>query len=331
MATYQGWAQAILNALGAPVTSSNLKFLAAWQQAEGGSAAFNPLNTTQPASGATNYNSVGVRNYGSAGQGTKATVDTLLNGHYNQIVQMLRAGNISPSHLAQAVANSPWGTGTGVQRVLGSGTVKLPSSNTLPTNGNDKPAPTSIGNLRQLAALMMMNNAANTVQGNVGGNPGALLQLATLRNQLGQAEQSFGSSPSKSPTVHGGWAGKSLDGSTQMVVGGKSPYSNLKFASHADWQHINPRLLRSINSLAAQHGMVVDIISGYRSNDYSSRVGGFKGDPHTKGLAVDAYINGRPIGDVFGANVWKQFNIRSGNVPGFYNGKPDPEHLDLIN
>jgi len=28
--------------------------------------------------------------------------------------------------------------------------------------------------------------------------------------------------------------------------------------------------------------------------------------------------------------VWAKYGIRSGNTPGFYKGKPDPEHLDLM-
>jgi len=120
MAGFTGWEKTVLRGVGAPVTRSNLRLLRAWQQAEGGSASFNPLNTTQPASGAGSYNSVGVRNYRSAAQGAQATVQTLLNGHYGPIVQGLRQ-SAHPDRIAQSIADSPWGTGSGVLRVLGSG------------------------------------------------------------------------------------------------------------------------------------------------------------------------------------------------------------------
>jgi hypothetical protein len=115
-----------------------------------------------------------------------------------------------------------------------------------------------------------------------------------------------------------------------MHVGGTNPYEGLHFAGHVDFKHVNPRLLDALNKEATKLGAKITVISGYRSNDYSSRVGGFKGDPHSKGLAVDAYIHGHPIGEVVAPEVWAKYGIRSGNTPGFYKGKPDPEHLDLM-
>lgn len=121
-----------------------------------------------------------------------------------------------------------------------------------------------------------------------------------------------------------------LTGNQPMIFGGRNDlYSNLHFASHVDFQHVNPRLLQAINKVAAKQGVIAEITSGYRSNSYSPRVGGFAGDPHTKGLAVDAYIGGHPIGEVLGPETWQKLGIVSGAVPGFYKGKPDPEHLQL--
>lgn len=118
MAAIPGWQRSVLRAIGAPATPANIRFLDLWQRAEGGTAAANPLNTTQPAAGATNYNSVGVKNYPNAGVGIHATAQTLLNGRYEPIVQGLRGG-ASLVDLARAVAASPWGTGAGVLRLLG--------------------------------------------------------------------------------------------------------------------------------------------------------------------------------------------------------------------
>jgi len=124
----QGWQQQVLAGVKAPVTPQNLQFLNAWAQAEGGSAANNPFNTTQSAPGATSYNSVGVRNFVSPAQGVQATIDTLNNGNYANILGALRNGSSAMS-AAQAVANSPWGTGQGVVNVLG-GSVPQPGGAT---------------------------------------------------------------------------------------------------------------------------------------------------------------------------------------------------------
>jgi len=109
----------ILTGIGAPATPENRRFLYAWRAAEGGTAAFNPFNTTQGAPGATNYNAAGVKNYTSEEQGVSATVKTLLNGRYGEIISALRDGGPgAPQAAAQALARSPWGTGELVLRVL---------------------------------------------------------------------------------------------------------------------------------------------------------------------------------------------------------------------
>lgn len=110
---------ALLQKLGMPVTAANMQFLRAWNQAEGmDSSHFNPFATTQGASGASDINSVGVKSYTSFDQGVQATADTLNNGLYGGILDALRSGTSAMAG-ADAVANSPWGTGTLIQRVLG--------------------------------------------------------------------------------------------------------------------------------------------------------------------------------------------------------------------
>lgn len=106
----------LLQKLNLPVTEENLKFLNAWQQAEGGSDD-NPFNTTQNADGATNFNSVGVKRYPSIEVGLDATAETLTNGMYDNILSSLQQGN-NASASADALAQSPWGTGALVQQIL---------------------------------------------------------------------------------------------------------------------------------------------------------------------------------------------------------------------
>lgn len=114
--TAEQWASELLNRLGMPVTADNVRFLVAWEAAEGGhwnnSATYNPLNTTQNAPGATPIpnNAPGVKAYTSWDQGLTATVQTLQGDkRYRPILNALKAGN-NPAAAAQAVVDSPWGT-----------------------------------------------------------------------------------------------------------------------------------------------------------------------------------------------------------------------------
>jgi hypothetical protein len=114
------WAKDFLTKLGAPVTASNVQAIAAWEQAEGTKAAYNPLATTQGGyAGETRFNSVGVKNFATYQDGIDANVKVITNGLYGNILTALQQGNNAMA-VAQAVASSPWGTGTGVERVLSS-------------------------------------------------------------------------------------------------------------------------------------------------------------------------------------------------------------------
>lgn len=122
-----------------------------------------------------------------------------------------------------------------------------------------------------------------------------------------------------------------LDGNTAMITGGTSPYSNLRFASQVDWQHVIPYLLSTVNNICRQHNVIADVNSGYRSNTYSQSSGGFSGDPHSKGVAIDAYVNGQPIctSSAIPASEFSDAGIRLGSSF-IYNGNPDNEHLDMM-
>lgn len=138
------WRQAILRGVGAPVTSENLRFLDAWAQAEGGSAANNPFNTTEGGHGAySSYNSVGVKNYGTAQGGIQATIDTLNNGRYGAIISALRSGKSAMAD-AQAEATTPWGTGSLIMKVLGGPvTGGQPTGVTSPSYGGGGASPSN--------------------------------------------------------------------------------------------------------------------------------------------------------------------------------------------
>ncbi len=115
-----GWARDFLTTLGMPITSENVRAVSAWEQAEGTKASFNPLATTQSGfTGETRFNSVGVKNYATYQDGIDANVHALTNGRYANILAALRAGD-NATAVAQAIKDSPWGTGGGVLRVLAS-------------------------------------------------------------------------------------------------------------------------------------------------------------------------------------------------------------------
>jgi murein DD-endopeptidase MepM/ murein hydrolase activator NlpD len=104
------FSRALLAILGDPNTGPNVQAIDAWQAAEGGFVHLNPLNTTQPAAGATIWNSIGVRTYPDWPTAIRATAQTLKNGQYRGILAALKAGN-SAAAVAHAVGASPWGTG----------------------------------------------------------------------------------------------------------------------------------------------------------------------------------------------------------------------------
>jgi hypothetical protein len=112
------WSKDFLDRLGMPRTSENIRAMTAWQRAEGTAARFNPLATIQGGfDGATNFNSVGVKNYVSYEDGLAANVKAITNGRYANILAALQQGT-SAMGVADAIAASPWGSGELVRRIL---------------------------------------------------------------------------------------------------------------------------------------------------------------------------------------------------------------------
>lgn len=109
----QGFASDLLSALGDQVTPQAVQGITDWENAEGGnwhnSDTFNPLNTTMPDGGSHGTNGPGVQAYSSWLNGLTATVNTLKNGLYSNVLQAIASGN--PQAIEQAVASSKWGTG----------------------------------------------------------------------------------------------------------------------------------------------------------------------------------------------------------------------------
>ena len=123
------FANAFLGAIPEPVTASNVEGIIGWEEAEGGNwvntARFNPLNTTQPFDNSWNYNfgivpgvgaqTPGVQAYNNWADGVTATVITIKNGFYPNILAAMARGDLSNEVATQqqAVINdlNTWGTG----------------------------------------------------------------------------------------------------------------------------------------------------------------------------------------------------------------------------
>ena len=89
-----------------------IRLLNAWATAEGGTAKWNPLNTTYYLPGCTNYNTSGVKNYVRPTEGCCATVLTLVNGFYTGILGALQGGTATAEQIVEMHGDefSTWGT-----------------------------------------------------------------------------------------------------------------------------------------------------------------------------------------------------------------------------
>ena len=136
--------QDVLKGIGATPTEEKMLFFYAWKKGESAQSTYNPFATTQSmgvdkegcyynclkgykASPKTDTDcrkcksggTPGVRNYNTHDIGVEATVKTLLNGHYNNIVRKLRDDNITATSLADEVKElKTWGTGSLPQQIL---------------------------------------------------------------------------------------------------------------------------------------------------------------------------------------------------------------------
>lgn len=90
----------------------------------------------------------------------------------------------------------------------------------------------------------------------------------------------------------------------------KKQYRFLSFAPGTNYQDVNTTLLQKMNALGRENGVIINIISGWRSHSeqrqlyaaYKNGTGNIAAAPgrsyHEQGLAVDALVDGQAIGDV---------------------------------
>lgn len=111
-------------------------------------------------------------------------------------------------------------------------------------------------------------------------------------------------------------------------------YHFLEFRPGVDWRHVNPVLLQRLNRLGADKNEIITITSGARTRQNNTGARGShhvpENNPSGIGEAVDAYIGRRPLASVVRERVLKRYGLYSGNRPGFYQGRPDPEHIETL-
>jgi hypothetical protein len=111
----KAWSEAILNALGAPLTSANIVSIGYWMQNEAGSPPYgivganNPINVSEPCCGGMPIQDDGdgvtfLQSYPSVSQGVQAIATYLQRGNYVDILAALRTGaGLSGSNLASEI------------------------------------------------------------------------------------------------------------------------------------------------------------------------------------------------------------------------------------
>ena len=102
--------RAVFEKIGAHIDGGRLAFGVAWAAFESTEALNNPWATTEPYEGATDYNSVGVKNYASFEDGVDATVRTLVNGYYEHLLKVLRNPESTIRECLNVLDASPWGS-----------------------------------------------------------------------------------------------------------------------------------------------------------------------------------------------------------------------------
>lgn len=143
-AAWSGWQTDLLDAINAPATSSNKTIVNAWHAAVDSGGSYNPLAARHAETGATAYNSQGVKNYPTVKAGIAGFKAEAENGNYDGILTDLRKGTADPvkfgnDNRAELVK---WGVATATYFIqVGY------STGGIPTGSGAAPTPTVTGGL----------------------------------------------------------------------------------------------------------------------------------------------------------------------------------------
>lgn len=116
------WAIIFLKALLGSATSNNIVSMVAWQHGENTNAQYNPLATTEPWPGSTDFNNNNgypVRNFAIPDDGFNATIKTITNGRYGGVMAGLQSDSLPEVTLGHFNGGpsggsdlNTWGTGS---------------------------------------------------------------------------------------------------------------------------------------------------------------------------------------------------------------------------
>lgn len=195
----------------------------------------------------------------------------------------------------------------------------LPVNAAWGTPGQGKPQPgrpPAAPGLAGFSPQLMLSNLIQQQNAYLGGSDYTGPNLAQQMQQFNLLQQSKG-------------GGQFFNGPTAKP---SAPYKGtVKFLGATGGE--DPGFLNALGRAAQQvGGSQVRIISGYRSPEHNKAVGGAQNSLHTRGMAMDGevLIGGKwvPLGTALKPYAGK-YGLRSGDTPGFFNGKPDPNHVDF--
>lgn len=118
-AEFKTFKRKLAQQLGFKLTTEKSRFLDAWRRAENTNAKYNPFATTWPGKnktswskddGMTQFNSAGVKNFSNMWSGIEATIDTLNQSYYTDLVSQLKQDGITAAELAVNPDLRKWGT-----------------------------------------------------------------------------------------------------------------------------------------------------------------------------------------------------------------------------
>lgn len=110
----------------------------------------------------------------------------------------------------------------------------------------------------------------------------------------------------------------------QPAPGIEKQYPGLRAQAHVDWHKVNPRLLQVLDKEAQATGNVIVLHKGYMDHMNNHAQEGHPTSSHKRGLSVDAFINGHPLGEVIDPAKLGKAGIEVGGPNG------DMSHVELM-
>lgn len=258
------------------------------------------------------------RGKGASWANSAAGIDYAMRG-----IAKFAAGKHGQAGVAAGVTGfeRPAAPGAEIARDMGFDVGNLPRAKggaPSPMAGLSSGASTLMGqpSMKALAAQFLLQQSQDIAAGGMPDTSG-LLALAMARQQAqAQAPQARTSAPAAGGAPR-----------PAQAVGGLMKFIGAPTAG------VHGGFLQTLSKAARAAGATqIKVTSGYRSPQHNAAVGGVAHSQHMRGDAMDGYgfVPGHgwvPLGTLLRAVAGK-YGLRSGDQPGFFNGSPDPVHVD---